>query len=382
MVVEIDNEFDYGRRDEERKVIGIVSGKGGVGKTVATINLGYALHGLGKKVILVDADTTASNLGLQLGIYRYPTKFQDVLNGRVRIEDAIIEHPSGLKIVPSSISVKDIKTNADAYINVFDSLEGIVLVDSPPSLTKHSLSVLDACSEFIVVSNPDLPSLTNALKVQQISQKRNKEVLGMLLNRVANKYYELNADEKMISINVLLGPGDYTSKIIVSYENGYSETDLEITSSALSPLMGFIQDKGLLALVLAVNILFILFIFRHYSHSFLRIEHEIKEEEETIRRRLSAYAAHIEHNKERKPSIPHQLMKLIYAFHVVEPRNYWDNNNGENWDVATTSHSYIITYENPLAKKVYIHWTKDNWKTTYDVLMVKHKDKFEAKLRI
>ena len=68
-----------------QKIIAIVSGKGGVGKTFVSINLASALHQFGEKVTIVDADVSASNLGLHLGYYSFPVKLQDVLAGNMVI---------------------------------------------------------------------------------------------------------------------------------------------------------------------------------------------------------------------------------------------------------------------------------------------------------
>ena len=84
------------------KTIGIVSGKGGVGKTTFVTNVGLSLIELEKDVVVVDADLSTSNLGLQLGFYQFPIGLQDVLEGNVPITNAIYTHPSGLKIIPAT----------------------------------------------------------------------------------------------------------------------------------------------------------------------------------------------------------------------------------------------------------------------------------------
>jgi len=58
------------------KTIGIFSGKGGTGKTVSSINIALALHQFGEDVVVVDADTTAANIGLHLGFYTFPNNLQ------------------------------------------------------------------------------------------------------------------------------------------------------------------------------------------------------------------------------------------------------------------------------------------------------------------
>jgi len=91
------------------KIITITSGKGGVGKTTTAINLGAALNSFGKDVVILDANLTTPNVGLHLGAPIVPVSLNHVLLGKADLEDAIYEHESGTKIIPSSLSVKELK---------------------------------------------------------------------------------------------------------------------------------------------------------------------------------------------------------------------------------------------------------------------------------
>ena len=91
------------------KVITVSSGKGGVGKTVSSINLAIALNNLGKNVILVDANLTTPNVGLNLGAPIVPISLNHVLNGKNKTREAIYEHHSGTKILPASLSLEALK---------------------------------------------------------------------------------------------------------------------------------------------------------------------------------------------------------------------------------------------------------------------------------
>ncbi len=177
------------------KIIGIVSGKGGVGKTVTAINLGLALHQAGNNVTIVDADITASNIGLQLGIYSFPATIQDILCGVEDISRAIYTHPLGLKIIPSSISIDAANTDMSRLKDVLKKLEGTVIVDSAPGLGKEAMSVLEVCDEIIVVSNPEIQAVANALKVIRIALGMQKPVLGLVVNRCTNEKYDLTPSE-------------------------------------------------------------------------------------------------------------------------------------------------------------------------------------------
>ncbi len=172
------------------KTIGIVSGKGGVGKTTFVTNVGLSLIEFEKDVIVVDADLSTSNLGLQLGFYQFPLGLQDVLEGNVPITNAIYTHPSGLKVIPASISLNYLNKVPTPYRlkSLLNDLRGLILIDSPPGLRDDGLLVLKASDEILVVTNPEIPAVTDALKVIKVAREMGKEPMGIVLNRVRDKY--------------------------------------------------------------------------------------------------------------------------------------------------------------------------------------------------
>ncbi len=188
------------------KIIGIVSGKGGVGKTTLTANLSLAMTQFGKDVVAVDVDLSTSNLGLQLGFYQFPLGLQDALDGNISILNAIYTHPSGLKVIPASISLNYITKNPTPYRlkSVLSDLNGIILIDSPPGLREDALLVLKACDDIVVVTNPEIPAVTDALKVIKVAREMGKEPLGIVVNRIRDKF-ELTTEEieEMCDLNVI-----------------------------------------------------------------------------------------------------------------------------------------------------------------------------------
>ena len=91
--------------------IGILSGKGGVGKTTLTSNLGAAMTRVfGKRVVIVDSNVRTSHLGLHLGLYEdLPLSLRDVLNNDVHPAYAIYVHPqTGIRVLPSTLGGENI----------------------------------------------------------------------------------------------------------------------------------------------------------------------------------------------------------------------------------------------------------------------------------
>jgi len=181
------------------RIIGVTSGKGGVGKTTTVVNLGTALTALGRSVIVVDANLTTPNIGLHLGMPVSSVSLHDVLEGKAYITEAISIHPpSGLRMVPAGLNISNIeRTNYNMLESALVDLLGysdFVLIDCPAGLEHGSRRVIQSCDEIILVTNPELPAVTDALKAKKIAEM-SSHVLGVVLSKARNAKSELTPDE-------------------------------------------------------------------------------------------------------------------------------------------------------------------------------------------
>ncbi len=187
----------------------IVSGKGGVGKTTSAVNLAAALHGFGKNVLLVDAALSTSDVGLHLGSPVAPINFHHVLAGKSKAREAIYRHSSGLKVLPGSISLDDMKKakpeNMKKALSQLRRYADFLIIDSAAGFGKEALHAMDAASELIVVTNSDLPSVTNALKAIKIAESMGKAVTGCIVTRKKSKRSEMSLRNiaEMLEVEVL-----------------------------------------------------------------------------------------------------------------------------------------------------------------------------------
>ncbi|MBI4176026.1 MAG: P-loop NTPase [Candidatus Aenigmarchaeota archaeon] len=162
----------------------IVSAKGGVGKTVVTINLAAAMMLDRRPVVALDADLKMSGLGLQLGMFHFPVSLNDILNGRAGLLEAMYIHASGLRIIPASLGVREASAARLRKVLAHPALhDSTVLVDAPPGLEKNALAVLGACDEAIVLATPEIPAVADAMKTIMAAEKAGTKVLGLVLNR-------------------------------------------------------------------------------------------------------------------------------------------------------------------------------------------------------
>lgn len=170
------------------KIFVITSGKGGVGKTTTAINLGAALNSFGEDALVVDANLSTPNVGLHLGAPIVPVSLTHVLMGKARLDEAIYEHESGTKILPCSLSIKDMKKLKNGKLQdvakKLRKLADYIILDSAAGLGDEALAALESSDEVIIVTNPELPSVTDALKTASIARDLGKEIKGVIITRV------------------------------------------------------------------------------------------------------------------------------------------------------------------------------------------------------
>jgi len=165
--------------------IAVCSGKGGTGKTTVTANLAVAMAQFGRDVLVVDADIEMANLCFHLGVDGSSPTLHDVLAGRAELAEAVRE-AHGVKVLPGAISLKALKrADPERLEEVFSALEKheIVLIDAPAGLGRPVLTALSVSEAALLVVNPEISSLSDALKTRVVAGKLDTKVLGAVINR-------------------------------------------------------------------------------------------------------------------------------------------------------------------------------------------------------
>jgi len=187
----------------------IASGKGGVGKTTTAVNLATAMHSMDEDVTLVDVNFTTPNVGIHLGAPVVPITLNHVLSGRAEIADAIYEHESGIKVIPSSISISELKkleeSNLSSIVKDLNHISDTVLLDSAAGLGSEAMTSMSIADDVVIVTNPEMPAVTDALKTAKIAEELGKNVLGVIVTRTNGSKSEmsLKSIKEMLEIPIL-----------------------------------------------------------------------------------------------------------------------------------------------------------------------------------
>ena len=192
-----------------QKVIVITSGKGGVGKTTTAINLGAAMNYFGKNILIIDGNLSTPNVGIHLNSPEVPVNLNHVLLGKADVFESVYEHESGMKILPSSLSIKEFNKikieKMKDFKEDFKKMADYILIDGAAGLGNEATSVMDIADELIVVTNPDVPAITDALKAIKTAESKKKSILGVIITRVKKNDIEMQPEsvKEMLESSIL-----------------------------------------------------------------------------------------------------------------------------------------------------------------------------------
>lgn len=185
----------FGAMSSPAKVITITSGKGGVGKTHTTVNLGYQLAKNGKRVLLLDADLGLANINVMLG-FEPKANIAQLLEGRAKIKDVIVSRniessKYGLDILPASSGIQEIVNLNESHRMLLLSEIGklsenydYVLVDTAAGIGDSVVYFNTAAEEIIVVIAPEPTSITDAYAlIKVLSSHHGLKEFSILVNR-------------------------------------------------------------------------------------------------------------------------------------------------------------------------------------------------------
>ncbi len=175
------------------KVITVTSGKGGVGKTTSTANLGTALAMLGYKVVVMDADIGLRNLDVVMGLEnRIVYDLVDVIEGNCRLRQALIKdkHQSELYLLPAAQTKDKDAVSQEEMIELVDQLRDeadFVLIDSPAGIESGFKNAIAGADEVVIVTTPEVSAVRDADRIIGLCEAYDKGQPRLIVNRLRPK---------------------------------------------------------------------------------------------------------------------------------------------------------------------------------------------------
>ncbi|WP_160687271.1 septum site-determining protein MinD [Clostridium sp. C2-6-12] len=181
----------------------ITSGKGGVGKTTTTANIGTALASIGKKVVVIDGDTGLRNLDVLLGLEnRIVYTIIDVIEGRCRLKQGLIKDKRlpNLCLLPTAQTKDKDDIRSQDMLKIVNELKeefDYVLIDSPAGIEQGFENAVVGADKAIIVVNPEITSVRDADRVIGKLDAKGLEDHSVIINRLN---YEMTKNGDMLDV--------------------------------------------------------------------------------------------------------------------------------------------------------------------------------------
>lgn len=172
------------------KVIVITSGKGGVGKTTTTANVGTGLAQLNKKVVLIDTDIGLRNLDVVMGLEnRIVYNLVDVVEGNCRIKQALIKDKKypNLCLLPSAQTRDKSSVNPEQMKKLIDDLRedfDYILLDCPAGIEQGFQNAIAGADCALVVTTPEVSAIRDADRIIGLLEANEIEDIKLVVNRL------------------------------------------------------------------------------------------------------------------------------------------------------------------------------------------------------
>lgn len=189
------------------EAIVVTSGKGGVGKTTTTANVGTALASFGKSVVVVDGDTGLRNLDVLMGLEnRIVFTLLDVVENKCRLKQALIRDKrlTNLYLLPTAQTRDKNDVSSDQMLKLIQDLKkefDYVIIDCPAGIEQGFENAVVGADRAFIVVNPEVTSVRDSDRVIGKLDSKGLEDHQLIINRIN---YEMTKSGEMLDINDIL----------------------------------------------------------------------------------------------------------------------------------------------------------------------------------
>jgi len=193
--------------ERKTRIISITSGKGGVGKTTASVNLAISLANAGKKVLLFDGDLGLANVNVLLGIIPEHNIYE-VIKGKKKIKDIIISTSYGIDIIAGANGISQLANLSDQqrenFVSNLSDLTGydVMIIDTGAGVGANVIGLVLPADDVLVVTTPEPTAITDAYgMIKSIVANRQEKSIKLIVNRVPSAIEAKRVADRLISIS-------------------------------------------------------------------------------------------------------------------------------------------------------------------------------------
>lgn len=201
-----ENVLNYSRK-LKKNIISITSGKGGVGKTLTTVNFAISAQQMGHRVLILDGDLGLANVDIVLGL-RARYNIRDVLDGHINLKDIIVTGPMGIQLIPTGSGISSLTQLTDIqkmYLQeqiceIEDSFD-LLLIDTGAGISDNVIHLNRGAENTVIVTTPEPHAMTDAYALMKVfSQQDVENKLSLVVNMTRSPEEGVNVYSRLSSV--------------------------------------------------------------------------------------------------------------------------------------------------------------------------------------